>query len=177
MEDFFYYNINNNSNIKNEITNILIFLDNINNKINYTNINIKDQEIELIKFLLNKFKKLYLFQFMLNPNETIENALNNSLITLFNEISNNLNYNDSINDNNFLEILKNKSIYKFLEELDENKNNSSSKILELHNNDIKYLQNTVFTNLNYVKKIDKKYNLYITTLYISVCSLILYNIF
>jgi len=58
MEDFFYFNITNNENIKIEIKNILTFLDNINKKINYTTIDIKTKEIDLIKFLLNKFKKI-----------------------------------------------------------------------------------------------------------------------
>jgi len=155
MEDFFYFNITNNENIKKEINNILIFLDNINRKINYTNIDIKTKEIDLIKFLLNKFKKIYLFQFMINPNETVENVLNNSFVLLFTEISNNLNYNDTpiTNDINYIDIIKNKSIYKFLEELEENKN---GRLLELHDTNIKYLSNNI-------KKIENNYKYIIIT--------------
>jgi hypothetical protein len=161
MEDFFYFNITNNENIKIEIKNILNFLDNINKKINYTNIDIKTKEIDLIRFLLNKFKKIYLFQFMINPNETIENVLNTSFVLLFTEISNNLNYNEiSVNNNdiNYIDIIKNKSIYKFLEELEENKNTSiNGRLLELHDSNIKYLINKSDDNTNNIKKIEKNY--------------------
>jgi len=161
MEDFFYFNISKNDNYKNNISNILIFLDDINKKINFTKINIKEKENDLIKFLLNKFKKLYLFQFMLNPNEDIQNALNNSLILLFNEISNNLNYNnnDIINDN-YIDILKNKSIYKFLEELEENKDNyhnsSSKRLFDLNQIDIQSLKSDIISNNEYLSSIDAK---------------------
>lgn len=155
MEDFFYFNISNNESLKKEIDNVLFFLEQVNKKINYTKINIRDKESELLKFLLNKFKKLYLFQFMLNPNEDIQNALNNSLILLFNEVSNNLNYNSDVSDNsNYLEILKNKSIYKFLEELEENKDNeynsTTRRLLELNKMDIDYLKSSYTTNNKYL---------------------------
>jgi|688.fasta_scaffold00528_54 hypothetical protein len=167
MEDFFYFNITNNENIKIEIKNILNFLDNINKKINYTNIDIKTKEIDLIRFLLNKFKKIYLFQFMINPNETIENVLNTSFVLLFTEISNNLNYNEiSVNNNdiNYIDIIKNKSIYKFLEELEENKNTSTNgRLLELHDSNIKYLINKSDDNTNNIKKIEKNYNILLIT--------------
>jgi hypothetical protein len=150
MEEYFNTNINNNENFQNEINNILIFLDKINKKINYTKINILEKKEDLIIFLFKKFKKIYLFQFMLNPNEDINNALNNSLMLLFNEIYNNLNYvdNDNINESNYLEIVKNKSIYNFLEELDDNK---TSKILENHNNDIDYLHKIHTKDYLYLK--------------------------
>ena len=138
MEEYFNNNINNNQNLQNEINNILIFLDKINKNINYTNINILDKKKDLIFFLFKKFKKIYLFQFMINPNEDINNALNNSLMILFNEISNNLNYiNDNINEPNYFEIAKNKAIYNFLEELDETKALTNIEIQ--HNKDIDYL--------------------------------------
>jgi len=160
MEDFFYFNITNNEKLKSDISNILIFLDNINKKINYTKINILEKEGDLIKFLLNKFKKLYLFQFMVNPNEDIQIALNNSLILLFNEINNNLNYNQETDINeNYLEILKNKSIYKFLEELEENKDNLTTKrFLDLTLMDIEYIKSLLMSNNEHINTIEYKFN-------------------
>ena len=145
MEEYFNNNIN-----KDEINNILIFLDKINKKINYTNINILEKKEDLICFLFKKFKKIYLFQFMINPNESINNALNSSLILLFNEISNNLNYIDNnINEPNYFEIAKNKAIYNFLEELDETK--ALTKLEIQHNKDIDYLHKIHVKDYLYLK--------------------------
>lgn len=173
MEDFFYYNISNNQSLKNEITNVLLFLENVNNKLLYTKIDIRKKENELLRFMMNKFKKLCLFQFMVNPNESMQVIYNNSLITLFNEISNNLNYVDVNNNNDYLEILKNKSIYKFLEELEDNNdyNFSSRRLLDINQIDIKNLKEQV-------KETDKKFtNIYRNIIFYSISSFLIYNVF
>jgi len=181
MEDFFYFNVSKNENLKKEINNILIYLDEVNKKIKYTKINIREREGELLKFLLSKFKKLYLFQFMINPNEDIENAFNNSLILLFNEISNNLNYNSNNDSNsnndtnvNYIDILKNKSIYKFLEELEENKDNyynsTTRRLIELNQLDIDYLKSAVITNNEHISSLTHKIKNIAKNNYIQSCS-------
>lgn len=172
MEDFFYYNISNNQSLKNEITNVLLFLENVNNKLLYTKINIREKENELLRFMMNKFKKLCLFQFMVNPNESMQVIYNNSLITLFNEISNNLNYIDVANNSDYVEILKNKSIYKFLEELDENNDYTSTtrRLLDVNQSDISHLKEKA-------KATDKKFdNIYRNLFFLSISSILIYNV-
>jgi len=178
MEDFFYYNITNNQSLKNEITNVLIFLDNINNKILYTKINIREKENELLKFLMNKFKKLCLFQFMVNPNENIQVIYNNSIITLFNEISNNLNYIETGNNNDYMEILKNKSIYKFLEELEENNDYTSTtrRLLDLNQTDINYLKEKINSNDGKFNNLYKKI-VYLGISITTISTIVIYNVF
>lgn len=172
MEDFFYYNISNNQSLKNELTNVLLFLENVNNKLLFTKINIREKENELLRFMMNKFKKLCLFQFMVNPNENMQVIYNNSLITLFNEITNNLNYIDGTNNSDYLEILKNKSIYKFLEELDEKNDYTSTtrRLLDLNQSEINNLKEKA-------KATDKKFdNIYRNLFFLSISSILIYNV-